>query len=102
MLSVIYRATAYRKFFLTTAGRMGFGPESIQPGDEIVIICGGKVPFAIRRDAAEPSDHAKLIGDLYVHGAMDGEGLPVKHGQEDIVQILLTSPRSYQLHAMVV
>jgi hypothetical protein len=47
------------------------------------------LPLAIRRDAAEPSDHAKLIGDLYVHGAMDGEGLPVKHGQEDIVQILL-------------
>jgi hypothetical protein len=59
-----FGATAYRRFFLTTAGRIGFGPESIQPGDEIVTIRGGKVPFAMRRDVAKPSGHAKLIGDL--------------------------------------
>jgi hypothetical protein len=85
-----FGATAYRRFFITRDGRMGIGPESIQPGDQVVIMCGGKVPFAIRRDNNEPNHHAKLVGDLYIHGVMDGEGVPANHGQEDIVRILLT------------
>jgi hypothetical protein len=85
-----FGATAYRRFFITRDGRMGIGPESIQPGDQVVIMCGGKVPFAIRRDNSGHSHHAKLVGDLYIHGVMDGEGVPANHGQEDIVQILLT------------
>jgi hypothetical protein len=67
---------------------MGFGRESIQPDDEIVIIRGGKVPFAIR-DVAKPSGHVKLIRDLYVHGVMDEEGVAVIHGKDDIAQRLL-------------
>jgi hypothetical protein len=58
-----------RRFFVTTAGRTGLGPRSMQPGDLVVILRGGRTPFVLRKKA----DGYWLIGPAYVHGLMDGE-----------------------------
>jgi hypothetical protein len=69
-------ATFFRKFFTTTGGRMGVGPPETRPGDEIALLYGGEVPFCLRAERDQPEGHYKLVGDLYVHGLMEGEGLP--------------------------
>lgn len=38
-------------------------------GDEIVVLSGGRVPYAVRAEG----DCYKLVGACYVHGVMDGE-----------------------------
>jgi hypothetical protein len=81
-------ATALQSFFVTKAGRMGIGPPNMCPGDAIIIMLGGSTPFCIRNNGAESGQNS-LIGDVYVHGLMDGEGVPENwHGK--IIQISLT------------
>lgn len=67
-------ATAFRKFFITTEGRMGLGPPSLLPNDDIFVLLGGDTPFATRPHHSGQDDI--LVGDVYVHGLMDGEGVP--------------------------
>ena len=63
--------TAYNRFFLTKAGRMGLGPTSTQPGDKVAILSGAEQIFLLRHCGSE----FQLVGNGYVHGLMDGEGL---------------------------
>ncbi|KAF1847680.1 uncharacterized protein K460DRAFT_426459 [Cucurbitaria berberidis CBS 394.84] len=77
-------ATALRRFFITTGGRMGLGPSSILPGDAMVILLGGDTPFSIRLNPGGTSNHSTLIGESYVHGLMDGEGVPANWKQKVI------------------
>ncbi|KAH7304770.1 heterokaryon incompatibility protein-domain-containing protein [Stachybotrys elegans] len=51
-----------RKAFLSQTGHLGLGPPITQPGDEIVVFYGGRLPFLIRRQ----HDHYILIGECYV------------------------------------
>jgi hypothetical protein len=81
-------ATALRRFFITTGGRMGLGPTSILPGDVIVTLLGGDTPFSIRGILDGGSSYNTLIGDVYTHGLMDGEGVPV-NWKENLIQIYL-------------
>jgi hypothetical protein len=78
--------TALRRFFITTDGRIGLGPPEARPGDFIAILLGENVPFCLRADPDEHSGYYKLIGDTYVHGLMDGEGVPA-NWKEYIVKI---------------
>ncbi len=59
----------HRCFFTTTSGYIGIGPEGCKPGDHVVLLLGGDMPFVLR----SRSDHYQLIGDAYVHGVMHGE-----------------------------
>jgi hypothetical protein len=68
--------TILRRFFITTDGRMGMGPPEALPGDFIAILLGGNVPFCLRADSDEHSGYYRLVGDTYVHGLTDGEGVP--------------------------
>lgn len=68
--SVAYTAP-YRKFFTTAKGTIGLGPRSMRPGDLVCVLCGGKVPFILRKDGAGYT----LVGEAYVHGIMDGQAL---------------------------
>ncbi|MCJ1479437.1 hypothetical protein MMC13_008123 [Lambiella insularis] len=68
--SVAYTAP-HRKFFTTTKGTIGLGPRSMQPGDLVCVLCGGIVPFILRKDGQRYT----LIGEAYVHGIMDGQAL---------------------------
>lgn len=73
-----YRAIATtvcfnRSFFTTAAGQMGIGPLGVRPGDTVSVILGGGVPYILRK--YEGSDAWALIGEAYVTGYMDGEGV---------------------------
>lgn len=58
-----------RRFFVTDDGLLAMGPRSMQEGDIVVVLFGGKVPFVLR-----PSlDGYRLVGECYVNGIMNGE-----------------------------
>jgi hypothetical protein len=70
-------------FFITKTGYIGIGPPNTQPGDQVWIFYGGKVPFIMRRSSSVGAkierSGMQLIGDAYVHGIMDGEAVPDGH-----------------------
>lgn len=59
------------KFFISDTGHMGRGPYSLKEGDILVILCGAKVPFALRQEGSK----FLLLGECYVAGVMDGEAV---------------------------
>ncbi|KAL8649751.1 MAG: hypothetical protein Q9210_004213 [Variospora velana] len=52
-----------RKVYLTQNGFLGIGPSLMNEGDEICVLFGGRVPFALRR----MPDHHVLIGETYIY-----------------------------------
>ncbi|KAK6450642.1 hypothetical protein FP744_10006892 [Trichoderma asperellum] len=65
-----YESLLYECAELFSHGHLGLGPLSMKEGDEIYVLPGSRTPFALR-----PTTDKKhqLIGDCFVHGAMDGE-----------------------------
>jgi len=62
-------STIHRCFFDTDTGYMGIGPFHTKPGDLVAVFIGGSFCFVLR-----PKGQCyELIGDAYVHGAMNGE-----------------------------
>ena len=57
------------RLFMTGHGRIGIGPPRVREGDVLVVLFGGKWPFALR----EQNGHYMLSGHCYVDGVMDGE-----------------------------
>ncbi|KAJ0326573.1 hypothetical protein COL5a_006759 [Colletotrichum fioriniae] len=51
-----------RKVFVTRDGRVGIGPKMMQPGDEVVVLFGGRMPFIAR----QRDDHRLLVGSCYL------------------------------------
>jgi hypothetical protein len=68
----LLQASKGRKFFITAKGRMGIGPGLIEPGDQICILFGGGMPFALRPTAL---GRYLFLGDCYVDGLMKGEAV---------------------------
>ena len=58
------------QFFITQAGRMGRGPLSAQPGDQIAIVNNSEQLFMLRKHVP----NFQFVGECYVHGLMRGEG----------------------------
>jgi hypothetical protein len=56
--------------YVSQKGYVGMGPASTQPGDVIVVLMGGCVPYMFR-----PRGEGKyfFLGEAYCHGIMDGE-----------------------------
>ena len=71
-----------RALFLTEGGRVGIGHETLQPGDQVWLLAGAKVPFLLRQSH---HDHMKLVGETYVDGMMFGELWPADGGTLDNV-----------------
>jgi Heterokaryon incompatibility protein (HET) len=59
-----------RCFGITKSGRFTLLPIKTKPGDEIVLINGSAMPHVVRSIG---QDFFVLIGDCYLHGAMNGE-----------------------------
>ncbi|KAF5979312.1 heterokaryon incompatibility protein [Fusarium coicis] len=59
-----------RRVFMTSTGFVGVGPLDMQPGDEVCILLGGKVPYLLR---PQGNESYTLVGEAYVHGIMHGE-----------------------------
>jgi len=60
-----------RRFLCTKDRRIGLAPITACEGDLVCLVLGGEVPFVLRRS----DDEYELVGECYVHGLMDGEGL---------------------------
>lgn len=60
-------------FFATEKGLFGLGPLSVQEGDEVYVLRGGKMPFVLRDKRGQGESGHILIGESYVHGIMHGE-----------------------------
>ncbi|KAH7161856.1 heterokaryon incompatibility protein-domain-containing protein [Dactylonectria macrodidyma] len=65
------RTTRGRCFFTTENGYMGLASSNIQSGDGIYVIPSCPLPMILRRDG----DCLHVVGECFVLGLMDGEGL---------------------------
>ncbi|PSR77686.1 hypothetical protein BD289DRAFT_142389 [Coniella lustricola] len=68
----------YRKrvLFRTQGGRLGLGPQSLRPGDNITLLAGTRTPYILRPRREGPDNTIvvfKFMGEAYVHGIMYGE-----------------------------
>lgn len=63
------RAMLHRRLCWTQSGRLGLVPRFARQDDELVIIPGAAIPFVVRRRHGRSYT---LIGECYIHGAMDG------------------------------
>ncbi|KAI1480968.1 heterokaryon incompatibility protein-domain-containing protein [Daldinia eschscholtzii] len=69
-----------RRLFMTLRGIVGWGPEGLEIGDGVYVLPGGKTPYVLRKKPAPKSynHHSEemveeIIGDCYIHDAMDGQ-----------------------------
>lgn len=77
-----------KRFFITSAGRMGIGPPCMTKGDIVSVLYGSGVPFILRRKTSSKrsigfqrtrkSDLFAIIGPCYVYGIMKGEAVEAK------------------------
>lgn len=70
-----------RSFFTTNNGYMGLGPWRVRPGDFVCLLGGGETPFVLRAT----DGHHELVGEVYVHGIMDGWVLRVATAEDVVV-----------------
>jgi hypothetical protein len=61
----------HRRFFVTKGGYYGIGPEHLEEGDEVCVLFGADMLFALRRF----HEHWRFLGECYVHGLMEGEAI---------------------------
>lgn len=53
-----------RRFFLTSSGAIGLGPEGLQEGDVVVVLGGGPVPYLLRKEPWEQGAESwRFIGE---------------------------------------
>jgi hypothetical protein len=52
-----------RRVYKTRSGLLGIGPQVMKPGDQVVVLFGGSLPFVLRLSGNE----WHLIGDTYLH-----------------------------------
>ncbi|KAF5665956.1 Het6 heterokaryon incompatibility [Fusarium denticulatum] len=71
--STMHHVSWYRRLFLTEGGYLGLAHPSAQPGDEVILLSGGRVPFVVRKGSLNGQACYHLVGETYVHGIMDGE-----------------------------
>ncbi|KAL8805958.1 MAG: hypothetical protein Q9182_001615 [Xanthomendoza sp. 2 TL-2023] len=65
--------TVRRRLFRTHGGHLGLGPLSMRKDDQIWLMDGAHYPFLLRSSPDE--DVFTFVGDLYLHGHMNGEML---------------------------
>ena len=67
----------------THNGFLGLGPPQAQRGDLIYIILGAYTPFLLRQKTAGEGQRRlyELVGECYMHGLMNGEGLDMGEEQ---------------------
>ena len=73
-----------RRIFKTDSGRLGFGPESLEKGDEVVIIPGGRVPYVLRRYSSELCSTFEFLGEAFALWITEGQ---LEFEEEELVDI---------------
>ncbi|KAJ3536748.1 hypothetical protein NM208_g6591 [Fusarium decemcellulare] len=84
----VFRACISRRFFMTSSGFMGIGPESMKEGDLVVVIFGLSLPFVLLQSQTD-ADKFLVVGPCYVHGIMEGELVTALEGQSPRVFTLV-------------
>jgi hypothetical protein len=80
-----------RCFAVTEKGYMVVAPPGTKEGDMLCLIIGAQVPFLLRllSDSAGggpgKNRYYALVGESYVHGMMDGEGLKQGLGEQNFL-----------------
>lgn len=78
-----------RRFFITGNHEFGLGPAQASVGDQICTLLGARTPFILRKVYPPQTSSRsilwdlenlefncrKIVGDCYVHGAMDGKAM---------------------------
>jgi hypothetical protein len=82
------QASRLGKFFCTQNGRIGLGPGSTQPRDQICIFYNGFTPFIVRQ-RPELGSKYQLVGDSYTYSLMNGEAFQSEIRQPDETFILI-------------
>ena len=87
--SVFSDVTFGRCMITTIEGSIGFAPVGSEPGDVVVAVLGGSVPFVLRPTGAGRGRRREytFIGDAYVHGVMDGEAFDWIKDDRRVVEI---------------
>lgn len=62
------------RFVVTKRGFVGTVPKLARVGDVVSIMKGGRVPFVLQKSGVREGAF-RLVGECYVHGIMNGEGL---------------------------
>lgn len=75
-------ALASRRVFFTRNLYLGIGPPGIREGDEACILYGAATPFIIRK---REGGGYFLVGECYIHGLMNGEGMRLGEEKEIIL-----------------
>lgn len=71
--------TVYEKrLFISSKGYIGWGPNTMCPGDTIAVLHGSNMPFVVRALPEQPAGVSSgsgytMVGECYVHGLMNGE-----------------------------
>lgn len=75
--SRLLRTMCMRRLFMSDAQHewLGSAPMDAKVGDTIAILAGGKVPYILRQKEVNGERVFQFMGDAYVHGIMDGEGM---------------------------
>ncbi|CAO2655431.1 Nn.00g104950.m01.CDS01 [Neocucurbitaria sp. VM-36] len=71
-IQFLISAQGRRLLFVTERGFLGMGPQALEVGDEIWVLAGADVPFVLRPSKSSSREFS-LVGEAYVHGAMQGE-----------------------------
>ena len=79
--AICYSSTGpHRQFICTREGHFGLGTPDCQSGDIVCLLQGYKMPVILR--AASDERRYTFLGSAYVHGIMNGEGIPNYHSGE--------------------
>ena len=84
---------AGRRFFSTEKGRIGIGPQQLEPGDEIYVLRQARPLFILRPSKAGDQKEGlctmnALIGYAYVYGLVNGEAFDLTdRGPDEVIDI---------------
>ncbi len=72
LLSTLQVVTSCKRLLTTEGGYIGMAPNAARKGDKVCLLLGCRVPVLLRE---RDQGRYELIGDVYVHGIMNGETL---------------------------
>ncbi|KAI1121090.1 heterokaryon incompatibility protein-domain-containing protein [Nemania abortiva] len=77
--SLMVVGSSKSSYCVTRRGYVGRSPALARVGDKICVLFGGKVPMLLRQQ--EGSEFCKLVGEIYIHGIMQGAAMEAMKDQ---------------------
>jgi hypothetical protein len=72
-----------RTLCITDNSYLALVPQHTNPGDIVCVLYGAQVPFVLRPTETSNGTKYRLVGECYLHGMMDGEGLQLNKPEMD-------------------